>query len=487
MLRHLFSRTHHVKPRTFATAVSNASSYIAGEPAGPKILTKIPGPAALQAKEEMSKLQDTRAVNMMVDYDKSIGNYMVDADGNVLLDVYAQIASIAIGYNNPALLEAAQTPEFAKALMNRPALGNFPSKDWSHILQDGLLAVCPPGQTKVYTAMCGSCANETAYKAAFMYYKARERGSGVAFSAEELSSCMKNQAPGSPDLAIMSFRHAFHGRLFGSLSTTRSKEIHKMDVPAFNWPQADFPNLKYPLEDNVAANKAEEERCLKGVEDAINAHHAPVAALIVEPIQSEGGDNHASNEFFHGLQKLLKKRGILFIVDEVQTGVGATGKFWAHEHWNLPTPPDMVTFSKKFQAAGWYFHDDALIPNLPYRQFNTWMGDPIRTLQARVLVQQIKKHKLVENTAETGSYLFSKLQKIAAANPSMEALRGEGRGTFIAWDLPTPEKRDTFINKMKQNGVLMGGCGPKSVRLRPTLTFQHHHADILCDVIGKQL
>lgn len=260
-----------------------------------------------------------------------------------------------------------------------------------------------------------------------------------------------------------------------------------MDVPAFNWPQADFPNLKYPLEDNVAANKAEEERCLKGVEDAINAHHAPVAALIVEPIQSEGGDNHASNEFFHGLQKLLKKRGILFIVDEVQTGVGATGKFWAHEHWNLPTPPDMVTFSKKFQAAGWYFHDDALIPNLPYRQFNTWMGDPIRTLQARVLVQQIKKHKLVENTAETGSYLFSKLQKIAAANPSMEALRGEGRGTFIAWDLPTPEKRDTFINKMKQNGVLMGGCGPKSVRLRPTLTFQHHHADILCDVIGKQL
>lgn len=172
-------------------------------------------------------------------------------------------------------------------------------------------------------------------------------------------------SPGSPDIAIMSFNHAFHGRLFGSLTTTHSKSIHKLDIPAFNWPQADFPKMQYPLEDNIEANKREEERCLADVERVIKAHHAPIAALIVEPIQSEGGDNHASNAFFHGLQKLLKKHEILFIVDEVQTGVGATGKFWAHEHWDLPSPPDMVTFSKKFQAAGWYFHDENLMPNLP--------------------------------------------------------------------------------------------------------------------------
>lgn len=375
-VRHVSGRVN--LSRTFATAVSRAIPFIANEPKGPKIVTtSIPGPAALHAKNEMAKLQDTRAVNMMVDYGKSLGNYMVDADQNVLLDVYAQIASIALGYNNPALLEAAQTPEFARALMNRPALGNFPSKDWADTLKDGLLSACPPGQDKVYTAMCGSCANETAYKAAFMYYQARKRGSESDFSSEELQSCMRNASPGSPDLAILSFNHGFHGRLFASLSTTRSKSIHKLDIPSFDWPQADFPKLKYPLEDHVEDNKAEEVRCLADVERVIKRHHAPIAACIVEPIQSEGGDNHASNEFFQGLQNVLKKNDVLFIVDEVQTGVGATGKFWAHEHWDLQSPPDMVTFSKKFQAAGWYFHDQALIPNLPYRQFNSTFNECI--------------------------------------------------------------------------------------------------------------
>lgn len=364
-----------IDARTLATAAPRAIPFIADEPKSPHILTEnVPGPKAVKAKDEMAKLQDTRAVNMMVDYEKSLGNYMVDADGNVLLDVYAQIASIALGYNNPALLQAAQTPEFARALMNRPALGNFPSKDWAHILKDGLLSACPPDQTKVYTAMCGSCANETAYKAAFMHYQAKKRGSSADFSADELQSCMRNAAPGSPDLAILSFKYGFHGRLFGSLSTTRSKSIHKLDVPSFDWPQAEFPQLKYPLEDNMEANEAEEQRCLTDVERAIKEHHAPVVACIVEPIQSEGGDNHASNQFFQKLQEVLKKNEVLFIVDEVQTGVGATGKFWAHEHWNLPYAPDMVTFSKKFQAAGWYFHDEALIPNLPYRQFNSKTG-----------------------------------------------------------------------------------------------------------------
>lgn len=181
-----------VPRRSFATTVSDAIlPFIAAEPKGPLIVTKIPGPLAIKAKEEMGKIQDTKAVNMMVDYDRSIGNYMVDADGNTLLDVYQQIASLCLGYNNPVLLEAAQTLEFAKALMNRPALGNFPSKDWSQILQDGLLSACPPGLTKVYTAMCGSCANETAYKAAFMYHQARKRGTNVDFTPEELQSCLK--------------------------------------------------------------------------------------------------------------------------------------------------------------------------------------------------------------------------------------------------------------------------------------------------------
>ena len=101
---------------------------------------------------------------------------MVDADGNTFLDVYAQIASIPVGYNNPTLLKAAQSTEFARALMNRPALGNFPPSDWADTIMDSFTSVAPPKLGKVYTAMCGSCANETAYKAAFIYQRRKARG-----------------------------------------------------------------------------------------------------------------------------------------------------------------------------------------------------------------------------------------------------------------------------------------------------------------------
>lgn len=279
---------------------------------------------------------------------------------------YAQIASIPVGYNNPHLLKAAASPEMARALVNRPALGNFPSAEWADILKSGILKVAPKGLNQVFTAMAGSDANETAYKAAFIYRRQQERGGAhVEFSEEDMTSAMLNKSPGSPQLSILSFKSAFHGRLFGSLSTTRSKPIHKLDIPAFDWPQAPFPALKYPLEEHAKENAEEEQRCLQEVERIIKEFHNPVAAVVVEPIQSEGGDNHASPAFFRGLREITKRNNVLFIVDEVQTGVGATGKFWAHDHWNLETPPDIVTFSKKAQAAGFYYGNPELRPNKP--------------------------------------------------------------------------------------------------------------------------
>lgn len=397
---------------------------------------------------------------------------------------YAQIASIPIGYNNPHLLKAAATPEMASALINRPALGNFPSADWAHTLKSGVLRAAPKGLNQVFTAMAGSDANETAYKAAFMYYRQLQRGGpDVEFTEEELLSTMNNAGPGSPQLSILSFKSAFHGRLFGSLSTTRSKAIHKLDIPAFDWPQATFPQLKYPLEEHVQENAAEEKRCLAEVEQLIKEFHNPVAAVMVEPIQSEGGDNHASPAFFQGLRDITKRTNVLFIVDEVQTGVGATGKFWAHDHWNLSTPPDMVTFSKKAQTAGYYFGNPALRPNKPYRQFNTWMGDPARALIFRGIIEEVERLGLVENTRITGDYLYSGLARLAEKYPQhFQNLRGKNQGTFIAWDTP---KRDQLVAKAKSFGINIGGSGASAVRLRPMLVFQKHHADILLEKLEQ--
>jgi len=461
------------------------SSFYEWEPEGPSVKTEIPGPKAKAAIAELNEVFDTRSLNMLTNYQNSSGNYIADPDGNVLLDVYAQIASIPIGYNNPALLKAARADDMINGLINRPALGNFPPDDWAEVLKTGILKVAPKGLDQVFTAMAGSDANETAYKAAFMWRRQHERGGAhVEFTAEELESAMLNQAPGaSQQLSIMSFKTGFHGRLFGSLSTTRSKPIHKLDIPAFDWPQATFPELKYPLEDHVEENAAAEKAALDEVEHLILNYHVPPCAVIVEPIQSEGGDNHASPAFFRGLREVTRKHNILLIVDEVQTGVGATGKFWAHEHWDLPHPPDMVTFSKKAQTAGYYFGNPELRPNKPYRQFNTWMGDPARALLFRAIVAEIERLDLVNHTARVGDYLFGKLEGLGNKYPGHFAnLRGKGMGTFIAFDNP---HRDEFLARAKKFGVNIGGSGQSAVRLRPMLIFEEKHVDILIEALDK--
>ncbi len=468
----------------YSSSAGKLSELLAAEPSAPSVKTAVPGPKAKEFVADLDKVFDTRALNMVGDYRKSIGNYIADPDGNRLLDVYAQIASIPVGYNNPTLLAAAQSDEMAQALINRPALGNFPSTEWAEILRSGVLKVAPPGCDQVFTALAGSDANETAYKAAFMWRCAKERGGhNVEFTEEEMHSAMSNIGPGSPNLSILSFKQAFHGRLFGSLSTTRSKPIHKLDIPAFDWPRATFPQLKYPLEEHAEENAAAEAASLAEVEDLILNFHAPPAAVVVEPIQSEGGDNHASPAFFRGLRALTRKHGVLLIVDEVQTGVGATGKFWAHEHWGLQDPPDMVTFSKKAQTAGYYFGNPELRPNKPYRQFNTWMGDPARALLFRAIIDFIEHNDLVAQTARVGDYLYGKLEALAAKYPGQFAnLRGKGQGTFIAFDNP---QRDAFLLKAKTFGVNIGGSGASAVRLRPMLIFQEKHADILADALEK--
>jgi len=334
------------------------------------------------------------------------------------------------------------------------------------------MQVAPKGLHQIFTAMCGSCANECAYKAVFMHYQHIKRG-GAPFSPEELSSCMSNQAPGSPSLAILSFKKGFHGRTFGTLSTTRSKAIHKLDIPAFDWPAATFPQLKYPLDKYAKENREIEDQCLAEVEHLIKTWHIPVAGLIVEPIQAEGGDNHATPYFFQGLRDITKRHGVSMIVDEVQTGMGATGKFWAHEHWNLTSPPDIVTFSKKMQAAGFY-HNIDYRPSESYRNFNTWMGDPVRALELEVVVEQIKKNHLLDTVNITGDYLMKGLNDFQIKYPNLvKNLRGQG--TFVAFDLPSSADRDAVVNSLRLKGVETGGCGVDAIRMRPMLVAQPYH------------
>lgn len=458
------------------------------EPEEPIVKTTIPGPKSLALQSHISKIQQSGAVNFFTDYEKCTGNYIVDADDNMLLDIYMQIASLPLGYNHPSIIKVLQDPKNQNIFVNRPALGSFPPLDFGDKLEKVLLGIAPKGLSQVQTMACGSCANENAFKAAFFWHNARYRG-GKPPTQEDLANCIINKGSGCPDLSVLSFKGAFHGRTMGVLATTHSKTVHKLDIPTMDWPIADFPAYKYPLEENLEYNQKQDEDCLRSVSDVIdvytNEKKQTVAAMIVEPIQSEGGDNLASPYFFQNLQRICKEKNIILIIDEVQTGLGATGKLWAHEYFNLPTPPDMMTFAKKMQTGG-YYYKDSLRVDAPYRIFNTWLGDPVRILYLEAIIEIIKRDNLIELNQTVGRYLLDSLKKLAKEYPHL-IHSARGLGTFTAFDGVDVKTRDMLISKLKQLGVLSGASGNQTLRVRPALTFTKKHADIFLDRLNTAL
>lgn len=459
------------------------SSYW-GEPPAPIMRTEVPGPLS---RAEMGAYAEGwggtgAATAFLVDVERSVGNYIADADGNLMLDCFGQIGSLPLGYNHPALLEVASSEEMVSAQVHRVALGMMPPKGWSDLLEASLGAVAPPGLSKVQTMACGSCANENAMKVAMIVQSQRRRlleGRGAdAVTEEETEASMLNRGPGS-GWKVLSFEGAFHGRTFGALSCTRSKPIHKLDVAAMDWPVAPFPQMKYPLEHNAAVNAETIQRSLDATRQIIRENDGDIAAMIIEPIQAEGGDRHAPPEYFRALRQLAFEENVVFIVDEVQTGFVASGRTWAHEHWKLDTPPDIVSFGKKTQIAG-YFYTDALQMSLPYRIFNTWMGDPAKLLQLRTICQVVEQEGLHEAARETGAVLLDGLREIEARYPGL-AMNARGQGTLCAIDIVDSAIRDTVNSRLRDAGVLAGACGSRAIRLRPPLTFEPHHAHIFLD------
>lgn len=468
-------------------AAKNLSTQVQ-EPAGPKIVTStFPGPKSLELKKQLESIQNAGAVQMFIDYDKSIGNYLYDVDGNVFLDIYTQISSLPLGYNHPAMVKAVENPRNVATFVNRPALGVLPPGNIVERLKGALLAVAPAGMTEVQTMACGSCSNENAYKAVCINYVARQRGAQPP-TPEELHTCKYNMPPGAPKLSILSFDGSFHGRTLGALSTTHSKSIHKLDIPSFDWPIAHFPEYKYPVEEFESHNRQEDEKSLTHVEELIHEYKKkgiPVAGLVIEPIQAEGGDRHASDEFFRRLRNLVAEHGVLFICDEVQTGCGPTGRFWAHEYWQLDNPPDVVTFSKKMLTGG-YFYKPEVRPKEAYRIFNTWVGDPTKLLLIEEVIKVINAENLLENVRETGKYLLDGMKEISTKYPAT-FMNPRGRGTFCAADLPSEQARNKFITQMHLKGIHCGGSGTHTVRVRTALTFEKKHADIALECINNVL
>ncbi|XP_047215450.1 4-aminobutyrate aminotransferase, mitochondrial-like isoform X2 [Girardinichthys multiradiatus] len=398
---------------------------------GPLMKTTVPGPRSQELTKQLGEIQNVGAVNFFCNYEESRGNYLVDVDGNRMLDIYTQISSIPIGYNHPALLKLMTNPNNLSTFVNRPALGILPPENFPEKITESLLSIAPSGMNRVQTMACGSCSNENAFKSIFIWYKNKERGHNKP-SEEEMSTCMINQGPGCPDLSILSFMGGFHGRTMGCLATTHSKVIHKLDIPSFDWPVAPFPRLKYPLEEFTRENAQEEARCLEEVEDLIvkwRQKRKLVAGIIIEPIQAEGGDNHASPDFFRSLRDIARK---------------------------------------------------------PYRIFNTWMGDPSKNLFLAEVLNVIRRENLLEEVTRSGKALLNGLYELQAQYPGLLS-RARGQGTFCAIDLCDIATRDRLLLQARDKGVHLGGCGDVSIRFRPALVFKEYHVHIFLNIFNNIL
>lgn len=316
-----------------------------------------------------------------------------------------------------------------------------------------------------------------------MKYMDKLRGGRGEFTKEELDTTMIHQAPGSPKLSILSFKGGFHGRTIGLLSCSNSRAIHGVDIPTIPWPKADFPRYQYPLDENIREDQSEDKRCLATVEEQIENQAklgVPVAGMVVEPIQAEGGDYHGSKEFFQGLDRIAKKYEISLMIDEVQTGGGSTGKMWCHEHFDIE--PDIMTFSKKMISGGIY-HRASHRPKQPGRILNTWLGDAHKMILLNEVVKTIKQQNLVELSNTTGDAMVNGLMDLEKKYPSL--LRAaRGKGTFAAIDCPTAEIRDDVVNKCRQKGLVIGGCGDATIRMRPSLIFEPRHAEIMLETMN---
>jgi L-lysine 6-transaminase len=259
--------------------------------------------------------------------------------------------------------------------------------------------------------------------------------------------------------------------------------------PKFQWPRIHNPILTFPItEERLEHLKKEESLAIDQIKHAIKNNPDDIAALIVEPIQAEGGDNHFRKEFFFELRTICDENDIMFIFDEVQVGVGITGKMWAHEHF---VKPDMMTFGKKMHVCGFICSkriDDVPenVFHVPSRLNSTFGGNLVDMVRATRILEIIEEERLVENARIVGDYLHNKLLVLEKEYPQLLS-NVRGLGLFCAMDLDSNQNRELIKDKALEKGLILIGCSDRTIRFRPPLNLSKVEADEGIDIIRSCL
>ena len=415
-------------------------------------------------------------MDQVIDLKKSHGSWLVDArDGKEYLDLFSMFASMPVGYNHPTLLENRE--RIADAALNKPTNSDIYSTQMAEFV-DTIGRIAQPDYLPYsFFVEGGALGVENALKTAFDW-KVR-----------------KNLAAGKDKKGskVIHFRECFHGRTGYTMSLTDSPDPRKtLYFPQFEWPRINNPKLHFPLTDEVLEHilKAE-STAINQIKSAVAENPDDIASLIIEPIQGEGGDNHFRGEFLQELRALADEHEFMLIYDEVQTGVGITGKMWAHQLFNSSTRPDIICFGKKTQICGIFagkrvdevennvFHESS-------RLNSTWGGNIVDMVRISLYLEIIEKEDLVNQAATNGDYLLAKLHDIQADFDGV-VHNARGRGLFAAFDLLDGSTRDTLANLIISEGALILGSGKKSIRFRPHLNITREEIDLADEIIRRAL
>lgn len=428
----------------------------------------------LPADRVLTVLRESLLVDgfdLVLDLDRSHGRLLVDLrDGTEYLDMFGFFASSALGMNHPDLAEdEGFRAELAAAAVNKPSNSDVYTVPMARFVQTFARVLGDPALPHLFLVDGGALAVENALKVCFDWKSRHNEARGI------------DPALGT---RVLHLTHAFHGRTGYTMSLTNTDPGKVARFPKFDWPRVDAPYLE-PGRDVAAA----EAHALSQARRAFDENPHDIACFLAEPIQGEGGDHHFRPEFLQAMAALCRRRDALFVLDEVQTGVGMTGTAWAYQQLGLD--PDVVAFGKKTQVCGVMAGGrvDEVRDNVfrvPSRINSTWGGNLTDMVRARRILEVIERDRLIDRARLLGSHLLGRLDWLAGRHECVSDPRG--RGLMCAVTLDSAARRDAVLARLREDEhVLMLGTGDRGLRFRPPLTVTSAELDDAVDALDRVL
>jgi L-lysine 6-transaminase len=429
------------------------------------------------------KVKATIAEHMLADgYDialdlrKSRGGTIHDSvTGRDYLDLFSFFASAPLGMNHPELTTPEWITHLGEVAVNNPSNSDFYTEEMALFVKTFAEGLIPASHPHLFFISGGALAVENALKTAFDW------------------KIRKNLAAGRGEVGtkVIHFRNAFHGRSGYTLSLTNTADPRKyMYFPKFeDWPRIDTPRIIFPLEANLDAVRAAETESLAQIDRAIEKHGHDIACLIIEPIQGEGGDNHFRREFFQALRDRADRHDFMLIYDEIQTGMGLTGNWWAWQ--GIGVPPDIFCFGKKSQVCGIACSNRVdEIPNNVFRESSrinsTWGGNLVDMVRSTAFVNIMTRENTLQNVREQGRTVLEGLHALEARFPG-RVTEVRGSGLMCAFDLENGTIRNTLVDTIFKNGAIILPCGTRSVRFRPPLNISSSEVALALELIERSM